>query len=402
MKLLRQKYQTPVGCFKKILLAEEKSLRLVLTGQCNLACEFCVYKTKNFYSPEIHSPNFIEMRPTAALKKVLRVMKKSLNFNIVQLTGGEPTLAKNILEIARLAKNTGFKINLCSNLIIIKPLLQLLKNGLLNELTFSYLPLDSAGQRKKLPYYKRPSQARVKKIKENALYLKSHSPNLTVKTNIIVSPFTDTDDFVKFVRWCWKNGIVPRAQRDRSANHISGSTKKMLNLLKSLGVKPKKVILRIPGNTEICEFKNPAGKIIYVKVFNKNFRLDKICKFCDKAIKNKCHKSLSNIRIYNTQQGPRMCFCTEHNKDFAHLKIEQFLKSEVLTEIRGYKKNKLSYFTKFCTNITSNKRNPLAVAKRVLLMPAAPLARLFNFEEKRGRNKRVEIVGYASASAQAR
>lgn len=348
MKILKQKYQTPVGCFKKILLTEEKSLRLILTGKCNLACEFCIYKTKKFYSPEIHSSNFIEMLPTAALKNVLQVMEKSLNFNIVQLTGGEPTLAKNILEIARLAKNTGFKINLCSNLIIIKPLLQLLKRGLLNELTFSYLPLDSEGQRKKLPYYKRPNQARIKKIKENALYLKFHSPNLTVKTNIIVSPFTDTDDFVKFVRWCWKNGIVPRAQRDRSANRILGSTKKMLDLLKSLAVKPEKVILRIPGNTEICEFRSPAGKIIYVKIFNKNFRPSKICKFCDEARKNKCDKSLSNIRIYDTRSGPIICFCTEHNKGFAHLKIEQFLKSEVFAEIRGYKKNKLSYFTKFC------------------------------------------------------
>lgn len=348
MKLLRPSYQTPVGCFKKILLTEEKSLRLILTGKCNLACEFCIYKTKKFYSPEIHSSNFIEMRPTAALKNVLHVMKKNLNFNIVQLTGGEPTLAKNIFKIARLAKNTGFKINLCTNLIIIKPLLQLLKNDLLNELTFSYLPLDSEGQRKKLPYYKRPDIARIKKIKENALYLKSHFPNLTVKTNIIISPFTDTDDFVKFIRWCWKNGIVPRAQRDRSANRILESTKKMLDLLKSLAVKPKKVILRIPGNTEICEFRNPAGKIIYVKIFNKNFRLGKICKFCDKSKKNKCDKSLSNIRIYNTKQGPIMCFCTEHNKNFAHLNIEQFLKSEVFAEIRSYKKDKLSYFTKFC------------------------------------------------------
>lgn len=349
MEIIKQKYQTPAGCFEKILLTEEKSLRLVLTGKCNLACEFCIYKIKGFYSPEIHSPAFIEMRPTVALKKILRAMKKSLGFNIVQLTGGEPTLAKNILKIAQISKAAGFKINLCSNLITIKPLWRLLKRGLLNELTFSYLPLDSEGQRKKLPDYKRPNQTRIKKIKESALDLKSHFPNLLIKTNIIISPFTDTEDFVKFVRWCWKNGIIPRAQRDRSANRILESTKKMLSLLKSLGVKPKRVTLRIPGNTEICEFKNSAGKIIYVKIFNKNFRLGKICKFCDETIKNKCDKSLSNIRIYNTQQGPIMCFCTEHNKNFAHLNLKQFLKSEVFTEIKGYKKNKFSYFTKFCT-----------------------------------------------------
>ena len=348
MKILNKKYLTPVGCFKKILLNDEKSLRLILTGKCNLACEFCIYKVKDFYSPEIHSPDFIEMRPTKSLKNVLKAMKKSLGFNIVQLTGGEPTLAKNLLEIAKILKDTGFRVNLCSNLTVVKPLLHLLENDLLNELTFSYLPLDAKGQRKKLPGCKRPSQTRIKKIMENILYLKSHFPNLIIKTNIIISPFTDTNDFTEFVHWCWRNDIIPRAQRDRSSSRISGSTKKMLNLLVFLNVRPEKVILRIPGSTELCEFKNSSGKIIYVKIFNKNFRPEKICKFCDR--KNKCGKSLSNIRIYDTKNGPVLCFCTEHNEKFAHLNIKQFLKSEVLAEIKDYRKNKLSYFTKFCAN----------------------------------------------------
>lgn len=349
VEILKQEYKTPVGCFKKIKLDEEKSLRLVLTGRCNLACEFCIYKIRDFYSPEIHSPNFIEMRPTGALKNTLLTMRKELGFDIVQLTGGEPTLAKNLLGIAKMSKDAGFKINLCSNLIVIKPLLKLLEQGLLNELTFSYLPLDSKDQRKKLPYPKRPSRMRIKKTMENVLYIKSHFPDLIIKTNIITSPFTDVHDFVKFVRWCWKNGIVPRAQRDRSSSRILGATKKTLDLLNYLDVKPEKVILRVPGNTELCEFKNPAGKTIYVKVFNKNFRLSKVCKFCCSDRKNKCDKSLSNIRIYDTKPEPIMCFCAVHDEKFAHLNIEQFLKSEVPAEIREYKKNKLSYFTKFCT-----------------------------------------------------
>lgn len=348
METLTQKYLTPVGCFKKILLDEEKSLRLVITGRCNLACEFCAYKIRDFYSPEVHSPKFTEMQPTKKLENLLVKMKKNLGYNIVHLTGGEPTIAQNISEIAKLSKDAGFGVNLCSNLVLIRPLLNLLQKDLLNELTFSYLPLDSENQRVNFPFYGRPDRARIKNSMKNIVFLKSNFPDLIVKTNIIISPFTDINNLAKFVYWCWDKGIVPRVQRDRSSSRISGSTERTLELLGTLGVKPERVILRIPGATEICEYIGPSKKILYVKIFNKNFRPDKICKFCNR--KDMCSKSLSNIRIYDTENEPIMCFCTEHNEDFAHLNIDQFFKSEVFTEMRDYKKNKRLYFTKFCTN----------------------------------------------------
>ena len=168
-----------------------------------------------------------------------------------------------------------------------------------------------------------------------------------VKTNIIISPFTDISRLKRFVYWCWEKNIIPRVQRDRSSNRILGSTKKTLQLLKVLKARPRKIILRVPGATEICEFEDPRGNLIYVKIFNKNFRPEKICKFCPQ--KNKCTKSLSNIRIYNTKKGPLMCFCTKHNLPFAHLSIKEFLKSEVFIEFKSYKQDKLLYFAKFCS-----------------------------------------------------
>lgn len=288
------------------------------------------------------------MQPTKMLKNLLEKMKKFLDYSIVHLTGGEPTIAQNIEKIANLAKDIGFKVNLCSNLTLINPLLHLLQKDILNELTFSYLPLDSGNQRINFPFYGKPNRLRIKNTVEHAVFLKTNFPNLIVKVNIIISPFTDINNLTEFIHLCWDKGIVPRIQRDRSSNRIFGSNEKTLKLLESLDVNPEKVILRIPGATEICEFLNSSGEVIYVKIFNKNFRPIKICKFCNK--KDKCSKSLSNIRIYDTANGPIMCFCTEHNEDFAHLNIDQFLKSEVFTEVKKYKQNKLLYFTKFCTN----------------------------------------------------
>lgn len=343
MELLKE-YKTPIGCFNKILLDEERSLRLVVTGECNLSCEFCAYKVKDFYSPEVHSSAMIEMRPTKELRTVL-IRLKGLGYNIVHLTGGEPTLAENIIEIAKLAKDAGFSINLCSNLIDIKPILLLLEKGLLNELTFSYLPLDLNSEREDLPSYKRPDKARINRILKKVLYLKKKFPNLTIKTNIIINPFTDINRLAKFIQWCWKNNIIPRVQRDRSSQRISKSTMKTLSLLKSLSFKPEKIIIKIPGATEICEFKSSQGKL-YIKVFNKNFRLVKICRFCHK--KNNCQKSLSNIRIYDSKNGPILSFCNIIHKDFTQLTIDRFFRNKISKEVGEYKKDKLLYFNKFC------------------------------------------------------
>lgn len=220
------------------------------------------------------------------------------------------------------------------------------RKDLVNELTFSYVPLDSSRQRFSLPAHQRPDEERLEKTLENVLYIRSNFPDLTVKTNIIISPYSDIEHTKDFVNWCWNNGIIPRVQRDRSGNRISGSTENTKNLLEKLEMEPKKVILRVPGATEICEFEDPDSRKMYVKVFNKNFRLQEVCKLCNKE--SSCSKSLSSIRVYDTEEEPLLCFCTVQDEDFAHLTIDKFLKSKAFEEIKGYKMDKISYFNRFC------------------------------------------------------
>lgn len=348
MHKLKQHYATPVGEFEEVILDEEKAFRIILTGNCNLACEFCAYKIRDFYSPEVHSDSLIEMRPTKDLEKILIELKSRLNYNIVHLTGGEPALAKKIFEIAELSKNNGYSVNLCSNLVCPKPIEKLIEANLLDELTFSYLPLDTGNQRHWLASHKRPDKNRIETTLRSISGFRSIFQDLIIKTNIIMSPYADMDVVEDFVYWCWDNEIDPRMQRDRSSDRISGSTEITNMLLKRLNAKPKRVTLRVPGATEICEFNNPDEKSIFVKVFNKNFRPQEICKICH--MKAHCSKSLSSIRVYQTEEGPFLCFCTQHNEDFAHLNIDRFLRSEVLEELKGYKDDKRSYFERFCTH----------------------------------------------------
>lgn len=77
-----QEYHTPVGVFNHIQLKCEPSIRLVLTGYCNLACDFCIYKIKDHYIPEIKSSTFRIMEPTEHLSSTLMKLNTYLNYKI--------------------------------------------------------------------------------------------------------------------------------------------------------------------------------------------------------------------------------------------------------------------------------------------------------------------------------
>jgi len=69
-------------------------LRLSLTDRCNLRCVYCM---------PMHGLTFVptpELLTAAELEKVVRAAV-AVGFNKVRLTGGEPTLRQDIVEIAR-------------------------------------------------------------------------------------------------------------------------------------------------------------------------------------------------------------------------------------------------------------------------------------------------------------
>lgn len=76
---------------------------VVVTNRCNLSCWYCFFYAKpgsRIYEPDLSTIErmFITLRE-----------EKPIGTEAVQLTGGEPTLRDDLLEIIKLAKKTGFK-----------------------------------------------------------------------------------------------------------------------------------------------------------------------------------------------------------------------------------------------------------------------------------------------------
>lgn len=346
---LDKKYKTPFGFFDKVVLENEPTLRMVLTGKCNLNCEFCIYRKGAENKSEVESDNIIDFEYSDELMEIFKHMKENHEYITIHLTGGEPTMCKDLKNICLKIKENGFKINIVTNLINIDAIKELYDLKCIDELTFSYIPIDKNPElrKEKIKGYKTIDNERNAFIKKNALMLRKNY-DAHLKVNIVCSGLTDIDDAVKFVHWAWENKISPRMQRDRSSDRIEGSTNAVKEILKRLDAKKEHLTVRVPGATEICNYVDSKGNKIKVKIFNQNFRFQKACEKCPK--KDMCTKAISSIRVFNKKIGPVLCFCNAKDAPYTILTKKDIKNHPLLKEVLGYKTDKKSYFDKFCIN----------------------------------------------------
>jgi hypothetical protein len=75
---------------------------VVITNRCHLSCWYCFFYAKEgeaIYEPQVHE-----------LKKIFLNLRsqKPIPANAIQITGGEPTMHPNVIEVVRAAKESGF------------------------------------------------------------------------------------------------------------------------------------------------------------------------------------------------------------------------------------------------------------------------------------------------------
>jgi cyclic pyranopterin phosphate synthase len=112
-------------------------LRISLTDHCNLRCIYCMPEDQTF-------------RPNASLLQddeilLLARLFASLGFDKIRLTGGEPTVRANIVEIVRgIAATPGIRsLSMTTNGVLLSRLAQPLKDAGLQRVNISIDTLDA-------------------------------------------------------------------------------------------------------------------------------------------------------------------------------------------------------------------------------------------------------------------
>lgn len=86
-----------------------KKVNMLITKLCNLHCRMCDYRINNFnYKP-------------MSLNKILSVIEeiKDLDAKVLELSGGEPMIRKDIFEIINFASSLGLDVYLMTNGVLI-------------------------------------------------------------------------------------------------------------------------------------------------------------------------------------------------------------------------------------------------------------------------------------------
>jgi len=176
-------------------------LRVSILSHCSFACVYCAPKNKpelpNFY-PKIHylSPELLESK--------IKALTSHIQLKEVHLTGGEPTLHKDLILLIQKLKEISIKdIAITSNGFFEDGLIQKMKLAGLTRMNFS---LDSFSQRgfEKLSDRKLPVERLLKRILEAKTF------GLEVKVNCTVLKGYNESEILDLLEWSGGNGIPIR------------------------------------------------------------------------------------------------------------------------------------------------------------------------------------------------
>ena len=153
-------------------------LRISLTDHCNLRCIYCMPEDQTFRP----NPELMQDDEIALLTRLFA----SLGFDKIRLTGGEPTVRKNIVEIVRsIASTPGIEaVSMTTNGILLKKLAQPLAESGLKRVNVSIDTLDPEKFQRLTRWGKledvwdgilAAEQAGMKPVKLNAVVVKGYN-----------------------------------------------------------------------------------------------------------------------------------------------------------------------------------------------------------------------------------
>ncbi len=172
-----------------------RKVRISLLDVCNLRCLYCM--------PE--SPEFMSAKEWISTDEIIRIAHALYKHGIeeIRLTGGEPTLRKEIREIvSRLSEIPFRKMGMTTNGYFLSQLLPFLKETKCHHLNIS---MDSLREEKFNHMTRSHAYKKTRKAIDDALAL-----NFPVKINVVMMKGINDDEVLDFVDFSAQYGIKVR------------------------------------------------------------------------------------------------------------------------------------------------------------------------------------------------
>ncbi len=172
-----------------------RKLRISLLDACNLRCLYCM--------PE--SPVFMPQKDWACAKDLVHITRNlvALGIEEIRLTGGEPLMRRDFLEIVdALSTLPVKKLGLTTNALLLAPYLSLLQHTKLQQLNISLDSLDAEN-------FKRITRRDALSTVMDAIHT-AKALGFTIKINTVVMKGVNDHELPAFVAWSAVHDIPVR------------------------------------------------------------------------------------------------------------------------------------------------------------------------------------------------
>lgn len=241
-------------------------LRLSLLDACNFRCNYCL---PEIYSPFLASKEWLNV---CEIQKLVQILAE-LGISKVRLTGGEPTLRKDFLEIAKIIKDiSGIKIlNLTTNASW--------KSEEFSKQIHTYfdgvnISLDSLDKEK----FNQITQTNYFDVVwNNIIFL--YQLGTPIKLNVVVMKGVNENELIDFVELTSKYNFevrfletMPFDGKNDSQSDYFVSSKDILSLISShFGENMIEMDHQVSSTSKVFQIKDYAGKFGIIPAFSRTF-----------------------------------------------------------------------------------------------------------------------------------
>jgi len=172
-----------IGGFQKLTLIDypgKIACTIFLIG-CNFRCPFC-------YNPELVLPEKIKKQPRIQEKEILTFLKEKKGLlEGVCITGGEPTIHRDLPVLIRKIKKLGYSVKLDTNGSNPKMLENLIKKKLVDYLAMDIKAPFQIGPKRKAAKYEKATGVKINinNIKKSVDLIKNSGIDYEFRTTIV-------------------------------------------------------------------------------------------------------------------------------------------------------------------------------------------------------------------------
>ena len=323
-------------------IEKDLNLRIKVVNECGHACIFChnegtranTNQTKDSVSIFLPKGSGFEAENMGVDERFIEEMvriREIIGTKEVHLTGGEPTLNKDLPTLVFELKKHGFRVKMTSNGETGGDIYSDLAKAGLDSVNISIFGSTPEEYAETQPKQYGIEWAKNKLTRSKQAIAGARASGIEVKANCVMTSSKDEERIIH---------IISRSEEEKFAlrilNNLNSGESSIIaiyNLLSKLGAIPKKKKIVAGSSTCSVCYLLPNGTTVWFKQIRK-IRLKGVCDNCVFDKKGKCAEGYYGMRLYKdkTNGKYKIGICIQRMDDCT-LETDEFFSSRIPQEI---------------------------------------------------------------------